>query len=31
MIVVKNWKLLLGLFWDKISLEIMFDDRLVRK
>ena len=31
MIVVKNWKLLLGLFWDKISIEIMFDDRLVKK
>ena len=30
-IVIKNWKLLLGLFWDKISLEIIFDDRLVRK
>ena len=31
MIEVKNWKLLLGLFWDKKSLEIIFDDRLVRK
>ena len=31
MIVIKNWKLLLALFWDKISLEIIFDDRLVRK
>ena len=31
MIVVKNSKLLLALFWKKKSLEKMFDDRLVRK
>ena len=31
MIEVKNGKLLLGLFWTKISLEIIFDDRVVRK
>ena len=37
-IVIKNWKLLLGLFWDKnkarnnnIISRLIFDDRLVRK
>ena len=31
MILVKTWKSLLGLFLDKMGLEIMFDDHLVRK
>ena len=31
MVLVQNWKLLLGLFSDKIGLEIIFDDHLVRK
>ena len=31
MILVKNWKLLLGLVLNKIGQEIMFDDYLVRK
>ena len=31
MTLVQNWKLLLGLFLDKIGLEIIFDDHLVRK
>ena len=31
MILVKNWKSLLGLVLDKIGHEIMFDDYLIRK
>ena len=31
MILVKHWKLLLGLVLDKIGQEIMFDDYLIRK
>ena len=31
MVLVPNWKLLLGLFLDKIGVEIIFDDHLVRK
>ena len=31
MILIKNWKLLLGLVLDKIGPEIMFDDYLIRK
>ena len=31
MILVKTWKSLLGMFLDKMGLEIMFDDHLVRK
>ena len=31
MILVKTWKLLLGLFLDIINLEIILDDHLVRK
>ena len=31
MILVKNWKSLLGLALDKIGHEIMFDDYLIRK
>ena len=31
MVVIRTGKLLLGLFGTKISLEIIFDDRLLRK
>jgi len=31
MILVKNWKISLGLFLDKMGQKIMFDDHLVRK
>ena len=31
MILVKNWKISLGLFSDKIGQKLMFDDHLVRK
>ena len=31
MVLVPNWKLLLGLFLYKIGVEIIFDDHLVRK
>ena len=31
MILVKNWKIPLGLCLDKVGQEIMFDDHLFRK